>query len=164
MKAGASLPLAFLAACSLSACGSSPAATPATTSPSPTPVASAVATKPGCDLAPGSLVAAQLGMQVGDPRATTTTLVTVCMYAMGSNPAGVIIRFQTSEDHASFLTGKGGFPSTSNVGGVGDEAYSAVLASFTTLVARKGTVEILITAKAGADAERGLMLNLLGKV
>jgi hypothetical protein len=160
MKAGAGLSLALLSACVLSACGAAPAAT----SGSPSPAASAAATKPGCDLAPGSLVTAQLGVAVGDPEVTTTTLVTTCLYPAGSNPAGVIIRFQIREDHAGFLVGRAGFSSSADVSGVGDEAYSNVLASITTLVARKGTVEILITAHAGLPAERSLMLILLAKV
>jgi len=160
MKAGTRLSLTLIAAVVLFACGSSPAAT----SGPPSPAASVAATNPGCDLAPGSLVTAQLGVAVGDPRATTTSLVTTCMYTVGSNPSGVIIRFQINEDHAGYSLGMAAFSSTSDVSGVGAEAYSAVIASYTTLVARKGTVEILLTAKAVLGAEKGLMLILLSKV
>jgi hypothetical protein len=86
------------------------------------------------------------------------------MYAVGSNPSGVIIRFQIHEDHAGYMRGRAGFSSTSDVSGVGDEAYSAVIASYTTLVARKGTVEILLTAKAALASEKSLMLILLSAV
>jgi hypothetical protein len=86
------------------------------------------------------------------------------MYVVGSNPSGVIIRFQIHSDHASFLNGKANFNSTSNVSGVWDEAYSSVLATYTALIARKGTVEIEITSKAALAAERGLMLTLLAEV
>ena len=154
--------LAFLAACALAACGSSPA--PGASGTSPSPVASSAAKNPGCDLVPGSLVTAQLGLAVGDPKVTTTPLVTTCMYTVGSNPSGVIIRFQTHEDHAGFLTGKQRFNATSDVSGVGDEAYSSKLATYTALVARKGTVEIEIVSKAGLAAERGLILTLFGEL
>lgn len=151
--------LALLAA-GLYACGSAPAAT----SSSPTPAVSAVAAKPGCDLAPASLITEHLGVAVGDPKVTTTTLVTVCMYAVGSNQSGVLIRFQIHEDHAAYMQGRVAMSGTSDVSGVGDEAYSVVIASYGTLVARKGTVEILLTAKAGLAAEKDLMLILLSKV
>lgn len=155
-------PLAFLAACVLAACGSSP--TPSAGGLSPSPVVSAAAVTPGCNLVPGSLVTAQLGIAVGNPRATTTALVTTCMYTVGSNPSGIIIRFQTHEDHAGFIDGKSNFNSTTDVSGVGDEAYSSVLASYTALVARKGTVEIEITSKAALAKERSLMLALFAEL
>lgn len=162
MKEAARLPLAFLVVWLLSACGGSPSAAPGTASPSASPAASAKA--PGCDLVPGSLVTAQLGIAVGNPKATSNPLVITCMYAVGANPSGVIIRFQIHEDHASFVDGKSKFNSTTDVSGVGDEAYYAMLATYTALVARKGTVEIEITSKAGLAAERRLMLTLLGEV
>ncbi len=155
-------PLAFLAACVLAACGSSPA--PSAGGLSPSPVVSAAAATPGCNLVPGSLVTAQLGIAVGNPRVTTTPLVTTCMYAVGSNPSGIIIRFQIHEDHAGFINGKSKFNSTTDVSGVGDEAYSSKLASYTSLVARKGTVEIQIISKASLAAERGLMLALFAEL
>ena len=68
------------------------------------------------------------------------------------------------EDHAGFIDGKSNFNSTTDVSGVGDEAYSSVLASYTTLVARKGTVEIEITSKASLAAERALMLTLFAEL
>jgi hypothetical protein len=163
MRARASLPLALLTACALSACGSSSTSSPGAASPSPSPVAS-VAAKPGCDLAPGSLVTQQLGVSVGDPKVTTTTLVTVCQYTVGSNPSGVLIRFQIHADHAGYSHGREALSDSADVSGVGDEAYTIVIAAYRTLVARKGTVEILITSKAGLAAERGLMLILLAKV
>jgi hypothetical protein len=86
------------------------------------------------------------------------------MYAVGANPSGVVIRFQIHEDHAGFVDGKSNFNSTTDVSGVGDEAYSSMLATYTALVARKGTVEIEITSKAGLAAERRLMLLLLAEV
>jgi hypothetical protein len=162
MKSWAGLPLGVLAAFALAGCGSSPSS--GATRPSSSPVASIAAAKPGCDLVPGSLVTEKLGISVGDPRVTANALVTTCMYAVGSNPSGVIIRFQIHSDHASFLNGKANFNSTSNVSGVGDEAYSSVLATYTALIARKGTVEIEITSKAALAAERGLMLTLLAEV
>ena len=159
MKAAACLALALLAAWLISACGS-PAASPAATSPSP----SAAATPPGCDLAPASLVKAQLGLTVGDPNVTTVASVTTCAYAVGSNPFGVLIRFQVGQDHGSFATGRAGFPSTVDVSGLGDEAYSSVANNYSTLVARKGSNGILITSRASVAAERSLMVILLTKV
>jgi hypothetical protein len=156
--------LALLVALVLAACGSSSVAAPGAASPTP----SRAPAKPGCDLAPASTVKAHLGVQAAEPRATTNGPVTVCAYAVGGNENGVIVRFQTGFSHSAFLTGRDGFTQsgqpTADVAGVGDEAYSSALADFNTLVARKGTVEILITAEASVDAERGLMLELLAKV
>lgn len=162
MRAPAGLAFGLLAACALAACGSTPST--GASSSSPSPAASVAAAKPGCDLVPGSLVTGKLGITVGDPKVTATTLVTTCMYTVGANPSGVVIRFQTHEDHAGFVNGKSKFLSTSDVSGVGDEAYTAVLANYTTLVARKGAVEIEVTSKATLGAEKDLMLTVLAKV
>ena len=164
MKAAASLPIALLATCLVAACGS-PGASPSASPSAPTsPAPSAAALVPGCELAPAALVKAHLGLTVSDPVATTTTKVTTCAYAIGSNPYGVLIRFQVGQDSASFATGRAGFPATANVSGLGDEAYSSVANLYTTLVARKGTTGILITSRATFVGERSLMVVLLSKV
>lgn len=162
MKAAASLPLALVATWLITACGS-PSSPGATTS-SPSPAASAAATTPGCDLAPAALVKAHLGLTVNDPIVTTTSSVTTCAYAVGSNAFGVLIRFQVRQDSASFATGRAGFPATATVGGLGDEAYSSSANLYQTLVARKGSTGILITSRANLAAERSLMVVLLTKV
>ena len=166
MKAAAGLPLALLATWLISACGSPTSSPAASGSPSSaaSPVPSAEATRPGCDLAPAALVKAQLGLAVNDPNITTTTSVTTCAYAVGSNPFGVLIRFQVRQDQGSFATGRAGFPATADVSGLGDEAYSSVANSYSTLVARKGSSGILITSRATVAAERSLMVILLSKV
>ena len=167
MKAAAGLTLAFLAIWLIGACGS-PTASPggATASPSPagSPVPSASASNPRCDLAPAAVVKAQLGLAVNDPVVTTTSQVTTCAYAVGSNPFGVLIRFQVRQDSGSFATGRAGFPATVDVSGLADEAYSSVANYYSTLVARKSSTGILITSKATLDAERSLMVILLAKV
>jgi len=167
MKVAAGLPLALLATWLISACGS-PTASPggATASPGPvgSPVPSASASNPGCDLAPAALVKAQLGLAVNDPVVTTTSQVTTCAYAVGSNPFGVLMRFQVRQDQGSFAAGRAGFPATVDVSGLGDEAYSSVANLYSTLVARKGSTGILITSRASLAAERSLMVILLAKV
>ena len=167
MKAAAGLPLALLATWLIGACGSptaSPAATGASPSPAPSTVPSASATRPGCDLAPAALIKEQLGLAVSDPNVTTTTQVTTCAYAMGSNPFGVLLRFQVRQDEASFRAGRAGFKDTVNVSGLGDEAYSSAQNAYSTLVVRKGTIGILITSRATLAAERSLIVILLAKV
>lgn len=111
MRVLTGLLLGLLAACALAACGTVPAT--GRSSPSPSPAASVATAKPGCDLVPGSLVTEKLGITVGDPKVTATTLVTTCMYTVGANPSGVVIRFQIHEDHAKFVDGKSNFLSTS---------------------------------------------------
>ncbi len=167
MKAEAGLALALLATWLVSACGS-PTASPVASSPSPstagTPVPSAAPSNPGCDLAPAALVKAQLGLAVNDPNVTTTSQVTTCAYAVGSNPFGVLIRFQVRQDQGSFAAGRAGFPATVDISGLGDEAYSSVANNYSTLVALKGSTGILITSRATVAAERSLMVILLAKV
>jgi len=167
MKAAAGLSLALLATWLISACGS-PTASPgaATTSPSAafSPVPSAPASNPGCDLAPASLVKAQLALAVSDPKVTATTSVTTCSYSVGSNPFGVLIRLQVREDSGSFASGRAAFPATADVSGLGDQAYSSVANNYSTLVALKGSTGILITSRATLAAERSLMVILLAKV
>ena len=164
MKAAAILPVALLATCLVAACGSPAASPSASPSAATSPTPSAAALVPGCELAPAALVKAHLGLTVNDPVATTTTKVTTCAYAIGSNPYGVLIRFQVGQDLASFATGRASFPDTTSVSGLGDEAYSAVANPYTTLVVRKGSTGILITSQVTFAAERSLMVILLTKV
>jgi hypothetical protein len=128
-------------------------------SPTPTPAGVSV----GCALAPASEVSAALGISASNPITTTNSTVTICTY-----PGGALIRFQTGETAANFAVGKAGFgqhgESVSDVSGLGDAAYSSSLASTNTLVALKGSIEILISSSASLAKERVLMQELLAKV
>jgi hypothetical protein len=114
-------------------------------------------------------VASVLGKTVSEPTPQDDNPpVRVCNYAAGANPRSVIIRYETGSDAARFGQARAEFEShgekTADVTGVGDQAYSSLLGSTGTLVARKGSTEVLITGPAGIDAERQLMLQILPKV
>jgi hypothetical protein len=122
-------------------------------------------TAPSCALAPPALIKATLNLDVSEPVQTTDEPVVGCTY---TGPSSVILRFQSDEDASSFARGRRGFETsgqpTTDVRGFHDEAYMSstefgdVVSN--TLVARKGAVEILVTATATVDAEKALFTKL----
>ncbi len=129
------------------------------------------AAQPTCALVPASLVNSALGTDVGDPAQTINGIVTVCEFK-GAKAGHVTVRFQTGDDSASFAAGRAGFDSngepTKDVAGFADEAYSSTLGSgdlaINTLVARQGSVEILVSSEADLDAEKTLERQLFAKL
>jgi hypothetical protein len=129
------------------------------------------AAQPTCALVPASLVNAALSADVGDPDQTINSIVTVCDFN-GPKAGHVTVRFQTSEDAASFAVGRKGFDDngepTKDVAGFADEAYSSSLGSgdlaINTLVARQGPVEILVSSQAALHAEETLERQLFAKL
>jgi hypothetical protein len=116
-----------------------------------------------CSLAPASEVSSSLGINVTFLTSTDNSPVTLCSYS-----GGTLVRFQTEENAAGFATGKAGFGQhgelVADVSGLGDAAYSSSIGGINTLVALKGSVEILITSSAGLSNEQVLMRDLLAKV
>src|SRR6266702_2700526 len=88
--------------------------------------------QPNCALVPASLVNAALSADVGNPVQTVNSVVTVCEFS-GQKAGHVTVRFQTSEDAASFAAGRKGFDAngepTKDVAGFADQAYSSTLGS-----------------------------------
>lgn len=127
--------------------------------------------QPTCALVSASLVNAALSADVGNPVQTVNSIVTVCEFS-GQKAGHVTVRFQTSEDAASFAVGRKGFDAngepTRDVAGFADQAYSSTLGSgdlvLNTLVARQGSVEILVSSKADVDAEKTLERQLFAKL
>jgi hypothetical protein len=126
------------------------------------------AAAPGCAVAPASLVSSTLGVQVSEPSEITNASVTACTYLSGGGGSTVIVRYQTEENATTFAAGRHGFEesgqATTAVTGFMDEAYSSSSefgdAVTNTLVARKGSVEILVTAVAPIDAEKALIQKI----
>ncbi len=114
------------------------------------------------------MVGSALGKTVGEPTMQDNPPVRLCYYGIGSNARAVLVRYQTGTSADYFAQARAGFEShgekTADVAGVGDQAYSSLLGSVSTLVARKGGTEVLITAPASLDGERQLMLQILPKL
>jgi hypothetical protein len=123
-----------------------------------------------CTVATSALVSEKLGFTLAGPNVDRGPTATVCTY---DNPSvqseAATIQVQTKATAESFARGREGFAShgepVTTVPGLGDEAYSASLKvatiTNTTLVARKGTIEVLITTTAPADRIPALMTAIL---
>ena len=149
---------------------------PSTSTEDTTPEASATTpteptgpnVKPACSLAPASLIKETLNLTVNAPTETASGSSVQCTYLSGIGGYTVEIRFETEQDAASFAdrrraTDDGGEPTT-DVSGVGDEAYQSSIefgdTVTNTMVARKGSVEIQVAAAAPVDAEKALLTKL----
>jgi hypothetical protein len=124
-----------------------------------------------CDLAPPSLIKSTLGLDVADPSANNNASVLVCTYppAPGGSKT-VILRFDTESTAAQFKSTRDGYApqnmQTTDYPGFGDEAYTNTISvsnlniTTNTLVARKGTVELLVSSSASFDQEKALEQKL----
>ena len=152
----------------LAGCQAAP--TPADTTADPTSApadgstvaaASEAAPDPGtiCAKASAAVVKSTLGFSVSEPQESFDETEIECTYrAIGTSNA-LVVKFRTGQDAASFArtrhdsdsTGK----PTTDVTGVGDQAYASSdefgdMVS-NTLVARKGSTQLLVTAPAPVD-------------
>ncbi|MGE5131300.1 MAG: hypothetical protein ACM32E_00135 [Gemmatimonadota bacterium] len=126
-----------------------------------------------CDLAPASLVNSALGTDLGAPSQTTAGSATACEYK-GTKAGAVEIRIQTGDSAAIFAVERKAFDATGqrtkSYPGFGDEAFINVkhmplsLPDVNTLVARQGSVEILVVSTASLTAEQTLEQQLFAKV
>jgi hypothetical protein len=124
-----------------------------------------------CDLAPPATIKSTLGLDVGEASPNQSGSVLVCTYppAAGSTKT-VIVRFDTDSSAAHFKSTRDGYApqnmQTTDFPGFGDEAYTNTISvsnlniTTNTLVARKGTVELLISCSASFDQEKSLEQKL----
>jgi hypothetical protein len=114
---------------------------------------------------------AALGLGVNEPTVNGTGAVRVCMYTPAPGKSGnAIVRFQGKNDAAQFAAAKAIFKNSgqpmADMSGVGDEAYSSTLSAGNvvnnTIVARKGSLEILVTSHASLDQEKVFINGLFG--
>ncbi|HEY6793944.1 MAG TPA: hypothetical protein VI248_04595 [Kineosporiaceae bacterium] len=126
--------------------------------------------KASCAQAPAATVGGALGDTFADPQQTLNgDTVAMCQY-LGKKLRVVIIRIQTDQTAAGFTAEKQGYPAqglkTTDVPGFMDAAYSSVhKTTYTdnaTLVALKGSTEILVTGDTTLDRERQLLTTLFG--
>ena len=124
-----------------------------------------------CAAAPAALVGAALGDTLSAAQETRNgDTIVVCDYK-GPKTGTVKLRIQTDSGAATFAVGQKGFATQSlktTDEAFADEAYSNVLGSgayqVTTLVARQGSVEILVAAKATVAQEKGLLSQLFNRL
>jgi predicted peptidase len=157
-------------------CASSPSSTTedtqtdATASSEPTE-ATGPSVTPACNIAPASLIKETLKVDVAAPTQTSSGTSIDCDYQSGSGH-NVIVHFESEQDAASFADGRHNADSsgepTSDVSGVGDEAYQSSVefgdTVTNTMVARKGTVSIKVDAAATLDGEKALLTKLFAAI
>ena len=128
---------------------------------------------PPCTVATAALVSEKLGYTLVGPNVDRGPAATICTYDNPSNPAqAATVQVSTGATPDTFAKGRSGFAShgeiVTDVPGLGEQAYSATLAvanvTNTTLVARKGSHEVLITTAAPADRLPPLMAAILALV
>jgi hypothetical protein len=125
-----------------------------------------------CDLAPASLVNSTLGTSVGTPSAQTLDDVVVCTYSPTTGIGTVILRIQNDRSADDFTTARGQSDAqgikTADLAGFEDKAYTSVLSAGSittnTVVALKGTVEILVSSSASFDQEKALEQAIFAKL
>jgi hypothetical protein len=158
----------------LAGCGSS-----GSTSSQPTAAAASSAaggaksSQVTCDLVPASLVNSALGTDLGAPTQTIAGNATACEFK-GAKAGAVEIRIQTDDNAAIFATERKTFDTTGqptkDYAGFGDEAYTNIkhmplgMPDMNTLVARQGSVEILVSSTASIAAERALEQQVFATV
>ncbi len=98
-----------------------------------------------CALVTPAEVSAALGITGTVSQTTVNGPVTLC-----SLPGGGLVRFETGYSLSDFQSAKAQFPShgetTSDLAGLGDAAYTSTAAASNTVVALRGSTEILVTA------------------
>ena len=128
---------------------------------------------PACTVVTAALVSGKLGFDLTGPNLDRGPAATICTYDNPSDRAqSATVEITNGATAASFATGRNAFAShretVTGVAGLGDEAYSASLSmaniTNTTLVARKGSVEVLITTTAPAARVPALMTAVLAFV
>ena len=111
---------------------------------------------PSCATVSPQLIKSALGLAVPAPQATPNGSGLVCTYGKLGQGKQVIVRFQTGESAAAFAAARKQFDAhgepTKTFAGLGVPAYSSVLGSGvylnSTIVALKGSTELLVTAPA----------------
>jgi hypothetical protein len=121
-----------------------------------------------CAAIDGTLLTSVLGGSYGAPREIQTGPITVCGYTSPGALGAVTIRVDSSSDAARFAGAKAALVANKQVArvvkGLGDEAFSASLSAggvtLTTVDARKGAMEILVSSGATLAKEKALVAKL----
>ncbi len=126
-----------------------------------------------CDLVPAVLVNAALGTDLGAPSQSTGGNAIACQIK-GAKAGAAEIRIATGDTAAAFAAERKTFDSsgqpTRTYADFGDQAYTSTqhmpmgLPSVNTLVALKGSVELLVSSTANITAEKALEQQLFAKI
>jgi hypothetical protein len=148
------------------------AAGPTVTAPSALSSPPAAAGPP-CTVATAALVGGKLGFPLTGPNVDRGPAATICTYDNPANQAqSATVQLTAGATADSFARTRNGFANhgetVNDVAGLGDQAYSATLSvanvTNTTLVARQGSTEVLITTTAPADRVPALMTAVLALI
>jgi hypothetical protein len=177
VTASAALLAGLLAGCGGgSASSQPPAARPSTAAPASTAAGTAAqgdgAQTLSCGLVPASLVNSALSTDLGAPAQSSAPNAVACQFK-GAKAGAVEIRIQAGDDAAGFAAGRRTFEAsgqrTKDYPGFADEAYTSTqqmplgLPAVNTLVARHGSVEVLVAASVSIAAERALEEQVFAK-
>jgi hypothetical protein len=128
---------------------------------------------PPCTVATAALVGSKLGFSLTGPNLDRGPAATICTYDNPSNRAqSATVQITSGATPAGFAQTRNGFAghgeTVTDLPGLGDQAYSATLSmanvTNTTLVARKGSTEVLVTTTAPADRVPALMTAVLALI
>jgi hypothetical protein len=162
----------------LAGCGSSGSSSTSQSAASPaSPAASSPAaagqSHVSCDLVSATLVNAALGTDLSAPSQSTGGNAIACQFK-GAKAGTVEIRIATSETAAAFAAERKTFDAsgqpTKTYAGFGDQAYTSTqnmpmgMPSVNTLVALKGSVELLVSSTASIISEGTLEQQLFAKI
>lgn len=157
----------------LAGCGGGSSSSQQAAAPSAAVRSNAGSSSLTCNLVPASMVNAVLGTDLGNPTQSSGGNAVACEF-QGTKAGAVTIRIQKGDDATAFAAERKTFQAsdqpTKDYAGFGDEAYTNTkkmplgLPDVNTLVARKGSVEILVSSSAGIAAERTLEQQLFAKV
>lgn len=159
----------LLAGCTQSTAGTGAADPSASADANGDTDSSAPATQPACTMVSAAVVKTNLGIDVQEPTQSTNDTVIGCAYAPSTDGRTIVVRFQIGQDAATFARGRQGVDGsgqpTSDVdlfdGGYSSSTEFGDIVT-NTLVARKGSIEMLVTADASLDAEKTLVTKVLG--
>lgn len=122
------------------------------------------------DAAPSEVVGTAAKDPVGEPTESRAEGTLMCSYD-GAKVGHLIVRIQGDQTAAGFATARRGFDDngtpTTPLTGFEEEAYAGVTGSgsyrVTTVVARRGSTEILVTGKLGVPEGKALIKQLMDR-
>jgi hypothetical protein len=165
--------LALASAFLLAGCGSSGSSGTSQPATSPASPAAAGPSQVSCDLVPATFVNAALGTDLGAPSQSAGGNAVACQFK-GAKADTAEIRIATGGTAATFAAERQTFDSsgqpTKTYAGFGDHAFTSIqhmplgLPSVNTLVALKGSVELLVSSTASIAAEKALEQQLFAKI
>jgi hypothetical protein len=152
---------------------SAAASTAAASVPAASVPAAAGATRLSCDLVPAALVNGALGTDLGAPSQSDAPNAVACQFK-GAKAGAAEIRIATGQTASAFAAERTTFDSsgqaTKAYAGFGDQAFTSTqkmplgLPDVNTLVALKGSVEILVSSSATITAEQALEEQVFARV